>query len=109
MAITVHGPFISLHAKDVGRLSEQGINSLMAAVGLVAAVAWLAGGRMIQWLGARRMPWLGTLAHPGALLPWAYAPAALTDQSFLLVSWWGMQLSFIAYQRQTLPELGKPA
>jgi MFS family permease len=98
MSVTVHGPFISLHAKDVGGLSEQGINSLIAAVGLVATVAGLAGGWMIRWLGARRVLWLGTLAHAGALLPWAYAPAALTGQSFLLVSWMGMQLSFIAYQ-----------
>ena len=98
MSVTVHGPFISLHAKDVGGLSEQGINSLMAAVGLVATVAGLAGGRMIRWLGARRTLWLGTLAHAGALLPWAYAPAVLTGQGFLLVSWVGMQLSFIAYQ-----------
>jgi MFS family permease len=98
LSVTVHGPFISLHAKDVGGLSEQGINSLIAAVGLVATVAGLAGGRMIHWLGARRTLWLGTLAHAGALLPWAYAPAALTGQSLLLVSWVGMQLSFIAYQ-----------
>ena len=98
MSVTVHGPFISLHAKDVGGLSEQGINSLMAAVGLVATVAGLAGGWVIRWLGARRALWLATLAHAGALLPWAYAPAALTGQSFLLVSWAGMQLSFIAYQ-----------
>ena len=98
MSVTVHGPFISLHAKDVGGLSEQGINSLIAAVGLVATVAGLAGGWMMRWLGARRTMWLGTLAHAGALLPWAYAPAALTGQSFLLVSWVGMQLSFIAYQ-----------
>jgi MFS family permease len=98
MSVTVHGPFISLHAKDVGGLSEQGINSLMAAVGVVATVAGLAGGWMIRWLGARRVLWLGTLAHAGALLLWAYAPAALTGQSFLLVSWVGMQLSFIAYQ-----------
>jgi MFS family permease len=53
---------------------------------------------MIRWLGARRVLWLGTLAHAGALLPWAYAPAALTGQSFLLVSWIGMLLSFVAYQ-----------
>ena len=98
IAMTVHGPFISLHAKDVGGLSEQGINSLMAAVGAVATVAGLAGGRMIRWLGARRALWLGILVHAGALLPWAYAPAALTGQSFLLVSWVGMQWSFIAYE-----------
>jgi MFS family permease len=98
MSVTVHGPFISLHAKDVGGLSEQGINSLMATVGVVATVAGLAGGRMIRWLGARRTLWLAMLAHAGALLPWAYAPAALTGQGFLLVSWVGMQLSFVAYQ-----------
>ncbi len=98
MSVTIHGPFISLHAKDVGGLSEQGINSLIAAVGVVATVAGLASGRVIRWLGARRVLWLGTLAHAGALLPWAYAPAALRGQSFLLVSWVGMQLSFIAYQ-----------
>lgn len=98
IAMTVHGPFISLHAKDVGGLSGQGINSLMAAVGAVATVAGLAGGRMIRWLGARRALWLGILVHAGALLPWAYTPAALTGQSFLLVSWVGMQWSFIAYE-----------
>jgi MFS family permease len=98
MSVTVHGPFISLHAKDVGGLSEQGINSLIAVVGVVATVAGLAGGRMIRRLGARRALWLGTLAHAGALLPWAYAPAALKGQGFLLASWVGMQLSFIAYE-----------
>lgn len=98
MAMTVHGPFISLHAKDVGGLSEQGINSLIAVVGTVATVAGLLGGRLIQRLGARHVLWLGALAHAGALLSWAYAPAALTGQSFLLVSWAGMQLSFIAYE-----------
>ncbi len=106
MSVTVHGPFISLHAKDVGGLSEQGINSLIAAVGVVATVAGLAGGRVIRWLGARRVLWLGTLAHAGALLPWAYAPAALTGQSFLLVSWVGMQLSFIAYQTTLSEQAG---
>jgi MFS family permease len=98
MSVTVYGPFISLHAQDVGGLSEQGINLLIAAVGGVATVAGLAGGRMIHRWGARRVLWLATLAHAGALLPWAYAPAALTGQSFLLLSWVGMQLSFIAYQ-----------
>jgi MFS family permease len=98
MSVTIYGPFISLHAKDVGGLSEQGINSLMAAVGVVATLAGLAGGRMIRWLGARRALQLGILAHTGALLPWAYAPAALMGQSFLLASWVGMQLSSIAYQ-----------
>jgi MFS family permease len=98
MSVTVHGPFISLHAKDVGGLSEQGINSLIAAVGVVATVTGLAGGRMIRRLGARRALGVGALAHAGALLLWAYAPAALTGQSFLLVSWVGMQLSFVAYE-----------
>jgi MFS family permease len=106
MSVTVHGPFISLHARDVGRLSEQGINELMAAVGLVATVAGLAGGRMIRRLGARRVLWLGALAHAGALLPWAYAPAALTGQGFLLVSWAGMQLSFIAYETTLSEQAG---
>ncbi len=98
MSVTVYGPFISLHAKDAGGLSEQDINSLIAVVSLVATVVGLAGGRIIRWLGARRALGLGTLAHAGALLPWAYAPTALTGQSFLLISWAGMQLSFIAYQ-----------
>ena len=106
MSVTVHGPFISLHARDVGGLSEQGINELMAAVGLVATVAGLAGGWMIRRLGARRVLWLGALAHAGALLSWAYAPAVLTGQSFLLVSWAGMQLSFIAYQTTLSEQAG---
>ena len=106
MSVTIHGPFISLHAKDAGGLSEQGINSLIAAVGVVATVAGLASGRVIRWLGARRVLWLGTLAHAGALLPWAYAPAARTGQSFLLLSWFGMQLSFIAYQTTLSEHVG---
>jgi len=58
LSVTVHGPFIALHAKDVGRLSEQNINTLMAAVGVVATVTALAGGRLIRWLGAQRTLWL---------------------------------------------------
>jgi MFS family permease len=53
--------------------------------------------------------WLGTLAHAGALLPWAYAPAALTGQGFLLISWMGMQLSFIAYQTALSEQTGDEA
>jgi MFS family permease len=106
MAMTVHGPFISLHAQDAGQLSEQAINSLIAVVGIVATMAGLAGGRLIRRLGARRVLWLGTLAHAGALLPWACAPAALTGQGFLLASWVGMKLSFIAYQTVLADQAG---
>ncbi len=106
MAMTVHGPFISLHAQDVGQLSEQAINSLIAVVGVVATVAGLAAGRLIRWLGARRVLWLGTLAHAGALLAWAYAPAALAGQGFLVISWVGMQSSFIAYQTVLADQAG---
>ena len=106
MSVTVHGPFISLHAKDVGRLSEQSINVLMAAVGLVATMAALAGGRLIRWLGARRVLWLGTLTHAWALLVWAYVPVTLTGQGFLSLSWAGMQLSFIAYQTALAKQAG---
>jgi MFS family permease len=106
MAMTVHGPFISLHAKDVGRLSEQAINSLIAVVGVVATIASLAGGWVIGWLGGRRALWLGTLGHAVALLPWAYAPAVLAGQGFLVVSWVGMQLSFIAYQTVLAEQAG---
>ena len=106
MAMTVHGPFISLHAKDVGRLSEQAINSLIAVVGLAATAASLAGGWIIRRLGARRVLWLGTLSHAVALLPWAYAPAMLAGQGSLLVSWVGMQLSFIAFQTVLAEQAG---
>jgi predicted MFS family arabinose efflux permease len=107
MSVTVHGPFISLHAKDVGQLSEQSINVLMAVVGMVATIATLAGGPLIRWLGARQILWLGTLTHALALLLWAYAPAALTGQGFLLASWAGMQLSFIAYQTILAEQAGE--
>lgn len=106
MSATIHGPFISLHAQDVGRLSEQNINLLIAVVGLAATVAGLAGGPLVRWLGARRALWLTTLVHAVALLPWAYAPAALAGQGFLLVSWVGMQLSFIAYQTALAEQAG---
>jgi len=106
MSVTVHGPFISLHAKDVGQLSEQAINSLIAMVSVAATTASLAGGWAIRWLGARRALWVGTLVHAGALLPWAYAPAALTGQGSLSLSWVGMQLSFIAYQTALAEEAG---
>lgn len=106
MAMTVHGPFISLHAQDVGRMSEQAINSLMAVVGVVATMAGLAGGRLIYWLGARQVLWLGTLAHASALLAWAYAPAVLAGQGFLVISWVGMKSSFIAYQTVLADQAG---
>jgi MFS family permease len=106
LSVTVHGPFISLHAKDVGRLSEQSINTLMAVAGVVATIASLAGGRLIRWLGAQRTLWLGTLTHAWALLLWAYAPAALTGQGFLSISWVGMQVSFIAYQTALAKQAG---
>ncbi len=106
MSATVHGPFISLHAKDVAGFSELAINLLIAAVSLVATFAGLAAGPLIRWLGARRTLVLGTLIHAAILLPWAYAPAALAGQGCLLVSWVGMQLSFIAYQTVLAGEAG---
>jgi predicted MFS family arabinose efflux permease len=106
MSATVHGPFVSLHAKDVGQLSEQRINTLMAVAGMAATVSTLAGGRLIRWLGAQRVLWLGTLAHAGALLLWACAPAALTGWVFLSFSWAGMRLGFIAYQTALAEQAG---
>ena len=108
MAFTAHGPFISLHAKDVIHLSESQINWLFAIGSLVSTVLSLVGGRLIDRIGGRLILIVGSLGHFAILILWAFAPSLQTGLPIFALSWALMQTSFIAYSttlaQSTLPE-----
>jgi len=98
MGLTVHGPFVSLHAADVIHLSDQQINALFAAGGLCATVASLVGGKVIERIGSRRALIVSVLGHTATLVPWALATSALIGFPVFMVSWMLMQMGFVAYE-----------
>ncbi len=98
MGLTVHGPFVSLHAADVMHLSEQQINALFAAGGLCATVSSLIGGKVIARVGSRRTLIASVLGHTATLVPWALVASILLGFPFFMMSWMLMQMGFVAYE-----------
>jgi len=97
MGLTVHGPFVSLHAKDVVHLSEAQINWLFAAGSLGATLLSLAGGRLVDRFGGRLVLAASSAGHFATLVLWASAPTLLAGLPVFVLSWVLMQISFIAY------------
>jgi predicted MFS family arabinose efflux permease len=97
MAFTVHGPFISLHAKDVIHLSESQINWLFAVGSLMATMMSLAGGRLVDRVGSRLVLVVSSLGHYATLILWAFVPSLGEGLPVFMLSWSLMQTSFIAY------------
>jgi MFS family permease len=97
MGLTVHGPFVSLHAKDVVHLSEEQINWLFAAGSLGATLFSLAGGRLVDRFGGRLVLAASSAGHFATLVLWASAPILLAGLPVFVLSWVLMQISFIAY------------
>ncbi|MCR4406430.1 MAG: MFS transporter [Anaerolineae bacterium] len=98
MGLTVHGPFITLHAADVMHFTDQQINSLFAVGGFWATISSLIGGKVIQRVGSTRALIVSVLGHTATLVSWALATGALTGLPIFTVSWMLMQMGFIAYE-----------
>lgn len=98
MGLTVHGPFVSLHAADFMHLSDQQINALFAAGGLCATIASLIGGKVIAHVGSCRALIVSVLSHTATLVPWALATSVLVGFPIFMMSWMLMQMGFVAYE-----------
>ena len=98
MGLTVHGPFITLHAADVMHFTDQQINSLFAVGGFWATIFSLIGGKIIQRVGSIRSLIVSVLGHAATLLPWALATSLLIGFPVFMVSWMLMQMGFVAYE-----------
>lgn len=109
MAFTVHGPFVSLHAKDVLHLPDAQINWLFAAGSLVATGVSLAGGRLTDRVGGRLMLIAASAGHFATLVAWASVSGLQIGLPIFALSWALMQVSFIAYSTTLTQSVPAPS
>lgn len=71
LAMTMWGPFLSLHASDAMGLSKATINVFFAVASVVSVVMGLVAGRLVSRFGANRMFAIGGLGLAAAVVLWA--------------------------------------
>ncbi len=71
LAMTMWGPFLSLHASDAMGLSKATINLFFALASVVSAVMGLLAGRLVGRFGASRIFSIGGLGLATSVVLWA--------------------------------------
>jgi MFS family permease len=71
LAMTMWGPFLSLHANDALGLSKAAINEFFALASVVSVVMGLMAGKLVGRFGANRLLAIGGLGLAGAVVLWA--------------------------------------
>jgi len=87
LAMTMWGPFLSLHASDAMGLSKATINTFFAVASVVSALMSLVAGRLVGRFGANKMFSIGAIGLVVAVLLWSAqrSPASIVA-GFALMS-----------------------
>jgi len=71
LAMTMWGPFLSLHASDAMGLSKATINVFFALASVVSALMGLVAGRLVSRFGANKMLPIGAIGLAAAVMLWS--------------------------------------
>jgi len=71
LAMTMWGPFLSLHASDAMGLSKATINVFFAVASIVSALMGLVAGRLVSRFGANKMLSIGAIGLAAAVMLWS--------------------------------------
>jgi len=71
LAMTMWGPFLSLHASDAMGLSKATINVFFAVASVVSALMGLVAGRLVSRFGANSMFSIGGIGLAAAVMLWS--------------------------------------
>jgi MFS family permease len=94
LGLTVNGPFLTLFHGEVLGHSRAYINSLFAYGNLVGALFVLFAGKLSDWVGAKRVLYLGIVFHTSFILIWSLSRISIL---FILAIPF-VQWIYLAYQ-----------
>lgn len=81
--LTMQGPFVSLHASDVFKMTEGQINLLFAMGGVGAILASLLAGRLVDHFGGFKMLGISIVIHVVSMLTWGFWSGISNTLAFL--------------------------
>lgn len=96
-ALTLCGPFISLHAEDVLGFDKPQINSLFAMSGFASMLTSLLSGRLVEHYGSRDILIGASLGQVVATTAWAMVGTSPLGRFLFVAAAVGFQMAVIAY------------
>ncbi len=95
--LTIWGPFIALHAKDLWGWSESEVNKAMAIGSMALPLVSLVAGKITDRYGDAQVLVVGSLLFPALMVLLAYLKPSLIFWFVLLLVFAFSQLAWIAY------------